>query len=103
MKKLLTYIGVILAMALPYGVAVAAAPAGGHGVVKPGIHGPVDDGSGGGGGAYPSQTGACQIDGGFDGDPNTGGPGDMATFGSRILRCNGNFFYDISGDGFYID
>lgn len=102
MRKFFTYIGVILAMAVPYGVAIGAASAKHDGgkIVTPTN---VDDGSGGGGGAYPSQTGACQIDGGLDNDPNTGGPGDIAHFGTRILRCNGNFFYDVSGDGFYID
>jgi hypothetical protein len=65
----------------------------------------VDDGSGGGGGAYPSQTGNCQIDGQFDGDPNTWGPGGMATFGTRQLRCmnEGTFFYDINEPSFYLD
>lgn len=99
MKKAL-FAGLLVAAALMILVPGAVAGKGGGKTPTPTN---VDDGSGGGGGAYPSQTGACQIDGGFDGDPNTGGPGDMATFGSRILRCNGNFFYDISGDGFYID
>lgn len=93
----------LAALALAIVVAVPAATAGKGGGGKVVAPTNVDDGSGGGGGAYPSQTGACQVDGGIDGDPNTGGPGDMATFGSRILRCNGNFFYDISGDGFYLD